>query len=208
MNFVRVVSRRPHEYLEDLPEETRKVLKSPTGEKFLKERPEWLYLRSDVRADVQAAIRALGSQLTTINGINLSDTDLQGGEFSGLSFREATIGRAKFRGSKFSKVDLSGAELVGVDFSGCLMPYADLRRVRAFACTFDRATLQETRMQGAVFESCRFSQADLKDVDVNDAKFVNCDLSEAKGVVEEQFRLANFDGRTRFPWSRQTGGAG
>lgn len=93
--------------------------------------------------------------------------DLSGANLSGANLCNATLSGANLFSANLSHTDLSGAELANADFTG-----ANLRG----------AILHNANLLGARLHGTDLREADFKNAFAGLTNFVNCDLSEAKGL--------------------------
>jgi TIR domain/Pentapeptide repeats (8 copies) len=102
-----------------------------------------------------------------LSNANLSGANLRDANLSGANLLNADLSGANFFAADLSHTDLDGADLANADFTD-----TDLRR----------ATLCYANLLGARLHHADLNEADFQYAFAGLTKFVNCDLSVAKGL--------------------------
>ena len=119
----------------------------------------------------------------TLDGINLSTTNLFGKSLSYSMMRNSVFNSAQISGAYIINADLSlsnfdGAHCSNADFTNCIL----------FGCSFKGANLQ-----GANFTGCIMAYVDLRGAKLKKAQFWGADLRKAKISVEQMHDIFEFD---------------
>lgn len=143
-------------------------------------------------SDIQAALDVLGNRDTSHDDgvtINLSDTDLQGANFTGDDFQGANFTQANLAGTRLFSVDFNGANLQFVNLSDALLTNADLSNAFLSDADFSHAyfvsadlgsaVLDDADFESAFLSGANFTGASMRDVDLKDAI-----VSGAKGLSD------------------------
>lgn len=151
-------------------------------------------------ADVHAAVTVLARLPVLDDGVPRAD--LVGADLTGpaaltrLQAKEGNLSGVDLDGAKITpdakldKLDLTRASLKGTDFTGARMDGAILRG----------AWLQGTEFTGATLNGAILKGATLDRTTILDGAWLDgVDLTEAKGLTQEQVNAARGDGRTRLP---------
>jgi uncharacterized protein YjbI with pentapeptide repeats len=112
-------------------------------------------------------------------GANLSGADLANANLSGVKLSRADLSGANLNGAKLWNADLSWADLRGADLSDGNLPRATLFLTNLSGARLSEARLTATDLTGADLHTADFTRAI-----ADGARFVDVDLSAAKGLEE------------------------
>jgi uncharacterized protein YjbI with pentapeptide repeats len=152
---------------------------------------------SATAADVQVALGILGGLALNPQGpttlLQLSQLDLRGGAYSGLSLRQTDFSGATLIGVYLRNADLDGSLFVGTRISNAFLSGADLHgsdfsTADAEGVDLSNAVLRDARFQGADLKKSKLVGADLRGADLRNADLRNADLRNAN------LRSARLDG--------------
>ena len=99
-----------------------------------------------------------------------------------------------FTGSRIRQADLTIAIADRANFTGANLSLTNLFGVRATGANFTNANLDEAQLVGAYFGSSQFSGARLRG-----ANLAGADLTDARGLTQEQLNTACGDVTTALP---------
>ncbi len=136
---------------------------------------------------------------STLTGVDFSNADFKGTDFTGavledVSFKNTKLIGAIFSGTQlqgvdFTNVDLRGAELSNVHFHLCLLEGADFRGASFSNVTFAyNSILIGADFRGASFSNVLFEGSDLEEADFRGALFSDANMADAT------FKNTNFRG--------------
>lgn len=132
----------------------------------------------DLRAQVLAAL-ARGEAL---DGLDLTEADLEGLDLSGVSARATILTRARLDGARLCGADFEGATLFEASLRGVDATGARLVAVDATGAVFDAATMVKVFARQGCFERASLRGVDLTESDLREALFLDARLDEAKLV--------------------------
>jgi fluoroquinolone resistance protein len=123
-------------------------------------------------------------------GLALKRRQLEECLFLNCSFVKADFTNARLNGSTFRSCDLSGLKiagcnLFGVTFEDCKMLGIDFKEGVIYTaassrrCNLDYTIFRGVSLAKMVFEKCSFEEADLSLTDLEQASFMNCNLTHA-----------------------------
>ena len=115
-----------------------------------------------------------------LSGIDLSEEDASGYNFSETNLREADLYQADLEGTNLKLADLRGADLSAAKLIG-----ADL-----YKCIFEGAFLTEADLSGSYAGSANFRVADLRGASFDSANLTDADLGGAN-LMNARFRGAD-----------------
>lgn len=169
-------------------------------------------------------------EIDTCQPVRLDGADLREARMDGADLSHARIRRADLRMARMEGANLRGAHLDEADLRGANLNGAHLRRAQmngsdlrgawiegadASAAEMRAAYLSETQMQGANLrgtdmEGADLSGAQLQSTDLSDATFgasslVSANLSDARGLTQEQISNAIGNSGTILPVDGETG---
>jgi uncharacterized protein YjbI with pentapeptide repeats len=177
--------------------------------------------QSQERADVVAALKALGKILESANEKNwsvarprLEKLDFSGLDLSGLFLRGVVIVDTSFERAVLSHADLSETEMINVRLdraqaqaikltgarisSSCMeemdLTSADLRLLESRSSDFNSAALASANLSGARLRNTSVGNADFRNCDLS-----STDLSEALEIVEGQLEKAASTKKAKLP---------
>jgi uncharacterized protein YjbI with pentapeptide repeats len=144
----------------------------------------------------------------TLTGINLSEAQLTGFDFSSASLERSRFNKAALQGVNFSNANLASASLIntklkdvvfteanlkGVDFSGAEMQSVDLSKLDLSGAKFTNANVAHSNLSGA-----NLFEATIKDSNFSHTSLATADMG--KVIIDgTNFDGANFD-ETNFFW--------
>ena len=135
-----------------------------------------------------------------LDGIKLLDLNLEGINFSGLSFRHAVINRCNLRFSSFVSTCLHNANLRDNNFKSARMIAAGLNNADLSGCVLNDANILTASVRGACFDEVDFKGHDLQALDLRDVSFRNANLSnqylansDLSGAMMDGCQLSNAD---------------
>lgn len=120
-------------------------------------------------------------------------------EYGPIDIQAANLRRANLRGADLRRANLRDSDLWGVDLQG-----ANLQGASLIQCDLRGATLAESDLREALLQGSRLGFANLRNSDLGGAylhlaDLSGADLSDARGLNQEQLEEANGDGSTKLP---------
>lgn len=115
--------------------------------------------------------------------------DLSNHDFSGVSFKDAKLAKAKLDGSRFNGCDFRGADLTDCSAKDCQFDKADFAGAKLTKCEFSQASLIDsnlkcsdlrqlvvlrTNLQRAQMQGCNVGGVDLSSCNLVDANLTGC----------------------------------
>jgi len=124
---------------------------------------------------------------TKLRKANLCNADLERAYLIDAHLTAADLMGANLKRAKLYGTDLSFARLISVNLTGAKLIDAQLRNADLAGATLDGADLTGSSLVGANLDFTDLSRAELSGVDFESATigyctFVDCDLSDAKGL--------------------------
>ena len=155
--------------------------------------------RNDMAEGARLEIKGIDAKSWSLVGVNLSDCDIVGGDWS-----EADLTRAKAQGTQFKGVILQQtifdfAELEGAVFDkNCVMFKASFKSVEASHANFFG------NLKSATFEAADLQDANFKDAVLYDTIFDRADLQRVKDFKPNHTRIRGtlFSANAPDPWSK------
>lgn len=147
---------------------------------------------------------------SSLKGANLSKasvvrTSLAKSDLTDADFDKVEGYRSDFPGVKATGTSFVAAELQRSDFSGADLRTADFTKAELGRAVFDLATFENTHFAMANLSRAQFHKASFAGVvDFTDAflfltRIEGADLTQAKGLTQEQLALACGDASTKLP---------
>ena len=168
---------------DEIREDVVKVLCAYIREKYPAKRKNKILSFSD-ESPMQDDIKEIINVLSYVQikkddqiQINLPETNLSLGEFSGIIFKYANLS-----GANLSSINLSGTNLLGVDLLDANLSSADLGYANLSGADLSGANLSNADLGHANLSGANLSNADLGHANLLDADLSNADLSEFKGL--------------------------
>lgn len=138
---------------------------------------------------------------TYIHGIDMSNCDLDGADFSGARLHDVDMSNSEFNGAKFVK-----SHLTNVKMRNCILNKSNMSRSRMSQVDFmgselSNANLSMANIEHVVFSNCfflcaDFRRSDLRWVDMKWGTFLKADFSKANllrvDMTNGDFREAKF----------------
>jgi len=112
-----------------------------------------------------------------LKGVCLAYADLSNADMEGVNLTLASM-----RNAKLFKTDLSCADLSKANFDG-----ADLRQADLSDATFVETNLRDVNVEGVDFKNVVFNQVDLHGTKLKNAKLIDSQWINCKGMTEEKF---------------------
>ena len=175
---------------------------------------------------------------STLDGANLSEsdlnaTDLSGSNLNGARFEKArmirtSVAGATAQGTDFARIEayrsnFSSIKANGANFSGAELQRAEFNDANLTGANFEKAELSRVDFSGATLTDTRFALSNLSRARLAGAKLggqlgfdqaflyltriEGLDLSQAKGLTQEQVDLACGDNKTKLPAGLTTPGS-
>lgn len=113
---------------------------------------------------------------------NFLVTDLTDADLTDANLFEADLMAAKLTGANLTRAQLVQADLLSADATGADLTRANLCRADFTGATLNEAKLSGADLSGANFYEAKLSGADFENAEVVLTSFLNCDLSEVKGL--------------------------
>jgi hypothetical protein len=133
---------------------------------------------------------------------DLSGAKLRSANLSGVDLKNANLFEADLKGATLTRADLKDAFVAGANFSGAKLTGARLVLTRIFHTNLSEAnlngailisthfrnadlanaTLKRAHLGGAILESTGLNGTNFGEAFVAETAFVNCDLTESKGL--------------------------
>lgn len=107
-----------------------------------------------------------------------------------ISLRGINAHDVNLAGAQFPEADFWCASLFGTDLSSSNLTRANLEQTQLIGVNFSRANLTGSSLDGSWVFSSKFSGANFKNVSLRNTAFSNVDLSEVKGLTENQLSEA------------------
>ncbi|NVP57511.1 pentapeptide repeat-containing protein [Mycoplana rhizolycopersici] len=153
--------------------------------------------------------------LTDLSRTNLTSANLEKANLSRAWFTGATLTKANFNRVEAYRVGFEGVAANGATFASAELQRANFKNASLAGVDFEKAELGRADFRGAVISGASFPLANLSRADFSKATFdqpldfsqafmfltriEGLDLTNAKGLSQEQVNLACGDGKTRLP---------
>ena len=130
--------------------------------------------------------------------------DLLGVNFQGANLKEANLQKAYLRGAILTRAilwraNLTRANLQAADLRGAYLTKANLREADLTSANLQGAYLQEANLWGAILTGTDLTEANLTGTILQETDLRGVDLSQTRGLSNEQIAGALTDDRTRLP---------
>ncbi len=156
-----------------------------------------------------AKLSGSGFQSAKLSGANFELSELvrvsfHDADLSNTDFEKALASRADFSGANFTNARLSRAEFIRVDFSGSDLSGANMVKGDFLRNDFTGANLAGVDLTGAnapraIFHEANLAGADFSRVFLYYARFEGTDLSQVKGLTQDQLDDSCGDENTTLP---------
>ena len=132
----------------------------------------------------------------SLQGLDLSNADLWGANFSGLNLNGTNLSNAKLNFANLSGTTLVGADLSAADCTQANLSNANLTNASLIYATFSNANLENSSLMNASLYGTDFDQANLRNsnldnASISSAKFTRASLTSSSfsmsKIVETQF---------------------
>lgn len=159
------------------------------------------FVRTDFSRSDLAEAKLAGADLTEAN---FEHARLAGADLSGAVLAKAHGDRADFTGALLRNSDMSKAEMArtdftGADFTGAKLEKAELGRAVLADAVLDGADLTRAEIARALFAGASLNGADMTGAYTYLARFEGTDLTQVKGLTQQQLDAACGDAGTKLP---------
>jgi uncharacterized protein YjbI with pentapeptide repeats len=162
---------------------------------------EGKFLRTDFGRSDLADVSLAGADLTEANfeHARLAGADLSGAVLTKTSGDRADFTKAVLKGADMSKAEMSRTDFTGADFTGANLQKAELGRAILADAVLDGVDLSRAEVARAVFAGASLKGSDLTGAYTYLTRFEATDLTQVKGLTQEQLEAACGDEETRLP---------
>jgi uncharacterized protein YjbI with pentapeptide repeats len=160
-----------------------------------------VFLRTDFGRSDLADANFAGADLTEAN---FEHARLAGADLSGALLAKAHGDRTDFtdavlKGADLGKAEMARADFTGADFTGANLQKAELGRAVLAGAVLDGADLTRAEIARAVFAGASLKGSDMTGAYAYLTHFEATDLSDVKGLTQEQLAVACGDDETVLP---------
>ena len=114
-----------------------------------------------------------------ISGKNLSNKDLYGAYFNGVSCVETNFSHCNLSKVNFVQADLTVANLEEANLTDALLMYAEMKNCNLRKATLIRTNLMWANLQNSDLSGCKMSKTVLVEADMKNAKIIDVDRTGA-----------------------------
>lgn len=159
------------------------------------------FLRTDFSRSDLANVKLVGADLTEahLEHARLAGADLSGAILNKTSGNRADFAKAVLRGADLTKAELLRTDFAGADLSNAVMQKAELGRAFLADAVLDGADLRRAEIARAVFKGASLVGSDFTGAYTYLTHFEATDLSQTKGLVQQQLDIACGDAETKLP---------
>ncbi|WP_083898905.1 pentapeptide repeat-containing protein [Robiginitomaculum antarcticum] len=143
---------------------------------------------------IRASGRDVNMSRATLSGAMLNQASLVASDMSNADFRGADMSDGNFTESDFSGARFINTQASGADFSGAVFTLSEL----------DHADFENAKFVGTRFHSAQFGHALVSGAEFSDADLSGADMSEVRGLTQDQLDRACGNHDTRLPRSAMT----
>jgi uncharacterized protein YjbI with pentapeptide repeats len=172
------------------------------------------------QAELQGAIFMLAKlQQADLYDAKLQKAILLGADLQGASLREAKLQQAELQGARLQEAILVDAKLQGADLQGARLQGAKLQRANLHGANLRGTDLQGANLQGTDLQGTDLQGTNLQGTDLQGANLLlanlrgsipfgvlprvgdlwELDLTEVKGLTQDQVNMACVDENTKLP---------
>jgi uncharacterized protein YjbI with pentapeptide repeats len=159
------------------------------------------FTRTDFARSDLADAKLAGADLTEANfeHARLAGADLTGAVLTKASGDRADFSKAVLKWADMSKAEMSRTDFTGADFTGTNLQKAELGRAVLAEALLDGADMTRAEIARAVFAGASLKGTDMTGAYAYLTHFEAADLTQVKGLTQEQLEVACGDDKTRLP---------
>lgn len=135
-------------------------------------------------------INKLGAVPQNMRGAYLAGSDLRGANLAGVDLVGADLSDSDCGTANFSKTNFLGASFVDAELSEVNLAEANMMNANLKNAFVIETDLGNTNLKGANFENAKVFYTDFSGARLRAARFVDVDISQAKGITENQLSQA------------------